>query len=122
MKRNRPHPVGLIVCLLGISALFAGCETFGRFESRKAAVDMKRVEVFRTNTKPAGKVQDIGAVSEEGTLAKQREIEARFVRKARESGADALIFEPVVKVGQEVSLFASADSYLFKATMVTYAR
>ena len=121
MKRNRPHPVGLIVCLLGISALFAGCETFGRFESRKAA-DMKRVEVFRTNTKPAGKVNELGAVSEEGTMDKQKEIEARFVRKARESGADALIFEPVVKVGQEVSLFASADSYLFKATMVTYAR
>lgn len=121
MKRNRPHPVALIVCLLGISALFAGCETFAHREQRNAS-ELKRVEVFRTNTKPASKVQELGVVSEEGTLANQREIESAFVRKARAAGADALIFEPMIRVGQEVSLFASADSYLFKATMVSYAK
>ena len=121
MKRNRPHPVVLIVCLLGISALFAGCETVAR-DQRASAKNARRIEVFRTNTKPAGKVQELGAVTEEGALTKQIEIEARFMAKARHVGADALIFEPVVRVGEENTLFASADTYLFKATMVTYAR
>lgn len=122
MKRNRPHPVVLIVCLLGISALFAGCETFAHREHRNGAANLKRVEVFRTNTKPLGEVRELGVVSEEGTMERKGEIEAAFVRKARAVGADALIFEPIVRVGEHVSLFASADNYQFKATMVSYAK
>jgi hypothetical protein len=122
MGQKRPHPVPLIVCLLGISALFAGCEAFAHFEHRApaTAADLKRIEVFRTNTKPSGKVREIGMVAEEGTLAQQNEIEARFIRKARKAGADALIFEPTMRVGQEVKFFATADTYSFRATLVSY--
>ncbi len=122
MRRKRPHPVALIVCLLGISALFAGCETFAHFDQRKPAVEAKRIEVFHTNTKPSGKVHDLGVVTDEGTLGEQGEIEAKFVRKARQAGADALIYEPVVKIGEEVKFFAMADTYLYKATMVSYQK
>ena len=121
MRRKRPHPVALIVCLLGISALFAGCETFARHERRRApATDLKNVEVFRTNTKPPANVHELGSVSEEGTLKEQPIIEARFVAKARRAGADALIYDPVEKVGEEVRLFSAEDKYSFKATMVAY--
>lgn len=120
MKRNRPHPVGLIVCLLGISALFAGCETFAHREQRVPANE-KRVEVFHTNSKPPGGVRELGVVSEEGRLNQQNEIEARFIRKARKAGADAVVFEPLIKVGQEVKFFETSDTYSYKATMVAYA-
>jgi hypothetical protein len=110
----------LIVCLLGISALFAGAETFSRYEHRAPAANLKRIEVFHTNTKPTGKVREIGAVAEEGTLQEQAKIEAAFIRKARAAGADALIFEPTTKVGQEVKFFATADMYSFRAVMVSY--
>jgi hypothetical protein len=121
MRRKRPHPVALIVCLLGISALFAGCETFARHERRRApATDLKNVEVIRTNTKPPTNVKELGSVSEEGTLKEQPIIEARFVAKARRAGADALIYDPVEKVGEEVRLFSAEDKYSFKATMVAY--
>jgi hypothetical protein len=121
MRRKRPHPVALIVCLLGISALFAGCETFARHERHRApATDLKNVEVFRTNTKPPANVKELGSVSEEGTLKEQPIIEARFVAKARRAGADALIYDPVEKVGEEVRLFSAEDKYSFKATMVAY--
>jgi hypothetical protein len=104
---------------LGISALFAGCETFAHFE-RRPANDLKRVEIFRTNTPPPANIHELGVLTEEGTLQKQGEIEAGFVRKARSSGADALLFDPIYKDGEEVSLFSMADKYLFKATMVAY--
>ena len=119
MKRNRPHPVTLIVCLLGISALFAGCETFAH---RKPAINERRVEVIRTNNKPPGNIQELGVVSEEGTGDAQGEIEKQFLKTARQKGADALIFEPVVKIGEDVGLFASADTFLYKATMVSYGK
>jgi hypothetical protein len=123
MSRNRPHPVGLIVLLLGISALFAGCETFARHERRAPATNLKRIEVFRTNTKPPSQIQEMGDVSDEGTLKEQAEIEARFVSKARRAGADALIYDPIVKIGEEVKLFsATEDKYSFKATMVSYRK
>lgn len=121
MRRNRPHPVALIVCLLGISALFAGCETFARHE-RRPATNEKRIEVFRTNTKPPSNVQELGSVVEEGTLKEQALIEARFVVKARRAGADALIYDPIEKVGEEVRLFSAEDKYSFKATMVAYQK
>jgi hypothetical protein len=122
MRRNRPHPVALIVCLLGISALFAGCETFARHERRAPAANEKRIEVFRTNTKPPSNIQELGFVSEEGTLKEQPLIEARFVVKARRAGADALIYDPIEKVGEEVRLFSAEDKYSFKATMVAYQK
>src|ERR1051325_10534871 len=116
MRRKRPHPVALIVCLLGISALFAGCETFARHE-RHPARDLKRIEVFRTNTKPPSNIQELGAVTDEGTLKQQAEIEASFVAKARRAGADALIYDPIEKIGEEAHLFAAGeDKYSFKAT------
>src|SRR5262245_59779193 len=105
MRRKRPHPVALIVCLLGISALSAGCETFARHE-RQPATDLKRIEVFRTNTKPPINIRELGAVTDEGTLKEQGEIEARFITKARRAGADALIYDPIEKVGEEVHLFS----------------
>jgi hypothetical protein len=122
MKRNRPHPVALIVCLLGISALFAGCETFAHRDRRSPEKEAKRIEVFRTNTKPSGSVREIGMVSEEGRQDQQGEIEARFMRKARQVGADALLFEPIIKVGEEVKFFATSDTYSYKATMVAYEK
>jgi len=109
----------VIVCLLGISALFAGCETFAHFEHRGPG-DLKRVEIFPTNAKPPAHIHELGVLSEEGTLRQKGEIEARFVRNARRSGADALLFDPMFKTGEEVSLFSMADKYLFKATMVAY--
>src|SRR3954470_4989694 len=120
MRRKRPHPVALIVCLLGISALFAGCETFARHERRTPATNLKSIEVFRTNTKPPANIQDLGAVTDEGTLKEQPIIEARFAAKARRAGADALIYDPIEKVGEEVHLFSAEDKYSFKATMVAY--
>ena len=47
-------------------------------------------------------------------------IEARFVSKARRAGADALIYDPIEKVGEEAHLFSAEDKYSFKATMVAY--
>ena len=121
MRRKRPHPVALIVCLLGISALFAGCETFARHERRTPAKDsLKSIEVFRTNTRPPANIQELGSVTEEGTLKEQPIIEARFVSKARRAGADALIYDPIEKVGEEAHLFSAEDKYSFKATMVAY--
>jgi hypothetical protein len=122
MRRKRPHPVALIVCLLGISALFAGCETFARHERRAPAKDLKVVEVIRTNTKPPSNIHELGALTEEGTLKQQLEIEAQFVAKARRAGADALIYDPIEKVGEEVHLFSAEDKYSFKATMVAYQK
>jgi hypothetical protein len=106
---------------LGISALFAGCETFAHREKREPTKEVKRVEVFHTNSKPPGKVRDLAVVTEEGKIEDEAEIEARFVKKARFAGADALIFDPITKVGEAVSLFsAPADLYLYKATIVAY--
>jgi hypothetical protein len=105
---------------LGISALFAGCETFAHFEHRAPTNDLKRVEIFRTNTQPPTNIHELGVITEEGTLQKRGEIEAGFLRKARSSGADALLFDPIFKTGEEVSLFSMADKYQFKATMVAY--
>ena len=122
MRRKRPHPVALIVCLLGISALFAGCETFARHERRAPGKDLKTVEIIRTNTKPPSNVQELGALTEEGTLKEQSQIEAQFAAKARRAGADALIYDPIEKVGEEVHLFSAEDKYSFKATMVAYQK
>jgi hypothetical protein len=105
---------------LGISALFAGCETFAHFEHRTPATDLKRVEIFRTNTKPPTNIHELGVLTEEGTLHEQGEIEAGFLRKARGSGADALLFDPIFKTGEDITWFSMADKYLFKATMVAY--
>ena len=121
MSRKRPHPVALIVCLLGISALFAGCETFARFEHRVPANE-KKIEVFRTNTKPPAHIRELGVVTEEGALNQEGEIEQHFISKARRAGADALVFDPMVKVGEEFKFFNVTDMYMFKATMVAYVK
>lgn len=121
MRRKKLHPMGLIVCLLGISAFITGCETIERLHEANAR-PTKSIQVFRGATKPPGKIRELGVLTDQAPLQEQRDVEEQFIRTARRAGADALIVEPIMRTGEEMKAFTLVDSYLYRATMVAYSK
>jgi hypothetical protein len=58
MRPERPHPLLLIVFLLGISALITGCETFALHQTAP-----KPLSPVRSKITPVGKSHDLIVLS-----------------------------------------------------------
>src|SRR5688500_9266841 len=105
-SRNKLHPTLLAAILLLISAFISGCETVALYRNNAAPNSAKQVTILRDGAKPPHKFRDIGVLTDDGPLADQGGIEAKFVREARKAGADAIIVAPLVRTGEEFRPFA----------------
>jgi hypothetical protein len=100
-----PFPLLLLAALL-----LHGC----------ASAPRQRVELFRDGETPSRPFREISLFTDDGTLAEQGEIEQKMIKAARRAGADALIFEKLVRTGEELRGFGLATTYLYKARAVIY--
>ena len=103
--------IGCILCLIGTFFL-SSCST--------TAIRSTEVEVFRDGAKPDRPFNEIGILTDDGGLGEQGEIEDRMIRKAKKRGADALIFDQVVKAAGELQGFKVVERYIYKGHMVTF--
>ena len=98
--------------------LLAGCATPD--SSVSIGSGPKRIELFRDGQKPNRLYKEIGLLTDDGALGEQGDIEAKFIKKAKKMGADALILSPLVKTGGELKGFGIVDTYLYKASAIVY--
>jgi hypothetical protein len=98
-----------------IALFLAGCASGGYAESPSE----KHIEIFRDRDRPTTEFKEIGLIADNGTLGEQAFIEAKFLRKARKAGADAIIVQRVTEPGR-LNRSRPDDSYLFTATLVVY--
>ena len=101
-----------IALLSAVLLLVQGCAT----GSNRA----QHIEIFREGEKPSRSFKEIGILTDDGGLAEQGEIEAQMVRKAKKTGADALLFEKMTQTGDELKGLGLQKTYLYKAHMVIY--
>lgn len=89
-------------------------------EATKAHRIGLRIE-FRDGEKPSRPYRKLALLTDDGALGEQGEIEQKFVKEARKMGANALIYAPLMRTGEELVGFAMVHTYLFKAQAVVYS-
>lgn len=94
-----------------------GCTT-----AEPQASATKQIEIFLDGKEPAQPYKVIGSLTDDSRLEEHPAIEAKKVKKARQMGGDALVFEPKVETGIDVGPFAwgAKKSYLYKAKVIKY--
>ena len=103
-----------------ILTLLVGCASSdAQFDSvkRKRA---DQVDVFRNGQKPTRTFREISLLTDDGGLGEEGKIEAKMIKKAKRLGANAIIFQPIVKSGGELKGFSWVETYLYKAAVVVY--
>lgn len=120
MNRKSTRAVSMVIFLaLGIA--LTGCQGVSRYDSMSRPTTTQ-LDIFRDGAKPTKAYKEIGMITDDGKLSEQLGIEAKFMKKAKAMGGNAVIFYPLVKTGTEMQPFfiGSADTYLYKATVVVY--
>lgn len=110
----------ITLLLTFVLALFVGCVSpEARYDSvtRKPT---KQIEVYRDGHKPIRAYREISLLTDDGGLGEQGGIEAKFIKKAKHMGADAIILQPLTKSGNELKGFSWIETYLYKASLVIY--
>ena len=85
-----------------------------------AAPARQPVEIYRDGEKPDRAFREISLFTDDGTLAEQGEIEQKMLKWARKAGADAIIFDKLIRTGEEIRGFGLATTYLYKGRAVVY--
>jgi hypothetical protein len=101
-------------------AVFLGCGT------PKVAYDSTKrpptteIDIFRDGQKPTKAYKEIGMVTDDGKIVEQPNIGSKFIKKAKSMGGNAIIMYAPTRCGQELSGFGLVDTYLYKASVLTY--
>ncbi len=116
MTKHTPRNLSLICLAL---SLLVGCATQDGLNSAPTA-PAANIEMFRDGQKPTKPYKELGMLTDDGGLKEQPEIEAQFIKKAKQMGGNAIILEPLVKTGGEVKPFTIhwTDTYLYKAIVI----
>jgi len=109
---------------IALSVILVGCATSENqvsYDTEKRAAS-KQLDIFRDGAKPDRKYREIGMLGDEGRRGEQAGIEAKILKKARAMGANAVIFLPLEKTGEEVNLgsLGLAETFAYKALAVAY--
>jgi len=113
------------VTVLGLVAsavlLCTGCAETGTYDSVKRT-RTTNIDVFRDGQKPTKHYKEIALLSDDGGAGEQAAIEAKFVKKAKAMGGNAIIVYPMTKSGGEMPMFAIGwkDTFFYKAAVVVY--
>ena len=79
------------------------------------------LHIYRNYRKPAGSYTAIQFLTDGGRLFERHEIEATFIQRAKELGADALVLQPPVKSVEAPEGWTLYDTFLFEAAAVIYS-
>jgi len=78
------------------------------------------LHLYRNHQKPLGSYAEIAFLTDSGRVFERDEIEATFIRRAHELGADALVLQPPVKSIEAPEGWSLYDTFLFEAAVVIY--
>jgi hypothetical protein len=81
-----------------------------------------RIDVYRETEKPQGAFKEIALLTANGHPFEHLEIETRFIKRARELGADAVLFLPAVKKIEAPSGWRIFDTFRYLAAVIIYER
>jgi hypothetical protein len=113
----------LPLALITLTLFVAGCASDGAANATKPQ-PTANVEMFRDGQKPTRPYKEIALLTDDGGIKEQGEIEAKFVKRAKTLGANALILQDPVKSGGEANAlgfgFGWHDTYYYKASAVVY--
>ena len=90
-----------------------------QYDSTKRA-PTTQVDVFREGQKPSSAYKEIALLTDEGGLIEQGDIEGKMIKKAKGMGANAIIFQPLVKSGGELKGFSWVENYVYKGSLLVY--
>jgi len=82
---------------------------------------VRSLDVYRDCEKPPLGCKELGFLTDGGRIFEQSEIEAGFVKRAKEMGADALVLRPPVKSVESPPGWNLFDTFLYEAVVVSYA-
>ena len=88
--------------------------------STTAQAANNRLDVFRDCEKPPASYKKVGFLTDGGRVFEQNEIEATFMRRAKEMGGDALVLLPPVKSIEAPPGWGLFDTFLYEAVVVAY--
>jgi len=78
------------------------------------------LHLYRHHQKPMGSYAEIAFLTDSGRIFERDEIEATFIERANELGADALVLQPPVKSIEAPQGWNLYDTFLFEAAVVIY--
>lgn len=78
------------------------------------------IEVYRDDHKPQTAYKEIGLLTDDGRVFERDEIEAAFIKRAREMGGDALVLQGPVKSVEAPAGWDLYDTFVFEAVVVSY--
>ena len=78
------------------------------------------LEVYREDDKPHISYKEIGLLTNDGRVFERDEIEAAFIKRAREMGGDALVLQEPVKSMEAPTGWDLYDMFVFQAVVVSY--
>ena len=81
-----------------------------------------RIDVYNETEKPNGAFKEIALLTANGHPFEHHDIEMDFIRRARELGADAVLFLPAVKKIEAPSGWQIFDTFRFLASVIVYER
>ena len=80
----------------------------------------EKLDVYRDCEKPPLHWKLLGFLTDGGRIFEQVDIEAGFIKKAREMGGDALVLRPPVKSVESPPGWSLYDTFLYEAAVVAY--
>ena len=96
---------------------------FGRLGSRgcraRSANVKRALDVYR-DQKPNVAYKEVGFLTNDGRVFEQNEIEATFIKRAKEMGGDGLVLLSPVKSIEAPQGWGLFDTLLFEAVVVSY--
>ena len=78
------------------------------------------IELYRADHKPHSSYKEIGLLTNDGRVFERGEIEAAFIKRAREMGGDALVLQEPVKSIEAPTGWNLYDTFVFEAVVVSY--
>ena len=79
------------------------------------------LDVYRDCEKPPLGCKQLGFLTDGGRIFEQSDIEAGFMKRAKEMGGDALVLRPPVKSVESPPGWSLFDTFLYEAAVVAYA-
>jgi len=102
---------------------------FGKTLSRRSARlrtslakqdSSESLDVYRDCEKPPVPCKQLGFLTDGGRIFEQGEIEAAFLKRAKEMGGDAVVLLPPVKSVESPPGWSLFDTFLYEAVVVAY--
>src|SRR4051812_35712191 len=80
----------------------------------------ERLDVYRDCERPPIRGKELGFLTDGGRIFEQGDIEAGFVKRAKEMGGDALLLFPPVKSVESPAGWTLYDTFLYEAVVIAY--